>query len=128
MKLSEAIKALEDGKKIRMSSWPKIFYIYYSPEQSSLLDSKGNVWYGLFSTMFLTHNSWELYKETVPGKEAIQLLYEGKRLLSSKNLEYFVLGKIICFRDYEKTATWSTSNSSINDFMNEEFEILKDEN
>lgn len=58
MKLSEAIKALEDGKKIRETGWDPHDYIYLDSSQTtySQLGSP-------FSPVFQLCDRWEIYQE-----------------------------------------------------------------
>lgn len=76
MRLSEAIKCLEEGKKVRKTDWINTCYLHLVGKR--LMDEEGG-YYDLYSNCF--YYDWEIYEEpekTYSFMEAVQLVKEGK--------------------------------------------------
>lgn len=62
MKIYEALKAIEEGKKVRDVNWEKGFYIYLCKDKNIFIDNKERLgemkFYGLESI-------WEIFEEEV---------------------------------------------------------------
>ena len=58
MKFWEAMKAMEEGKKVRKESWLKDEYIYISEVNCIIVDENGNVY-----KMSDSRGDWEIYEE-----------------------------------------------------------------
>ena len=79
MKFSEAMKALEEGKKVRREDWNEGCFVYVLND--SVFDEKGSSRSIYLSAPFL--ENWELYEEPVKTYsfiEAVQLMKEGKTI------------------------------------------------
>lgn len=85
MKFWEAMKALEEGKRVRMCQWPKESYIHIN-----ITNYIENEKYDDCSINF-TSGEWELYVEPVKTytfQEIIPFLKEGKKVNRVKNKTY----------------------------------------
>lgn len=70
MKFGEAMVSMENGKKVRIKSWPEHMYVALGTTKGEIVDQNGKV-LGLGSCFTY---EWELYNETVP----ISTLKEGE--------------------------------------------------
>lgn len=78
MKFCMAMVALEQGKKVRLSTWCKDDYIFL---KNGLIFHQGNMPYDIPSTVPM-HSSWELYTESVKLstlKEGDSFMYNTRR-------------------------------------------------
>ena len=76
MKFSEAMKALEEGKKVRLPIWPKEDYL-----DNSLMG--GNIEHMSIPWPYCLRYDWELYEEPIKMysfMEAVHLMKEGKKV------------------------------------------------
>lgn len=88
MKFWEAMKALEEGKKVRCAQWPNNCY----DSQSG-----NNVPYSCYSLSHWSQESWELYEEPellLTFAEVVKGLKEGKRFRRERwvPIAYIVAG------------------------------------
>ena len=69
MKMTEALQALLEGKRVRMVKWPKDTYIYMPPmnRESITIDSEDE-------------GEWEEFRDLVDITTALKRLKEGKRI------------------------------------------------
>lgn len=88
MKFWEAMKALEEGKKVRASNWEKEVWIDKDSDQTGL---------PMILNLFALHE-WELYEEpekTYSFMEVVQGLREGRKFVRkghASDLALFVMG------------------------------------
>jgi hypothetical protein len=78
MKFWEAMKALEEGKKVRCLKWIKNEFIFKDPKHGFISDND-DIWKG--PSGYWICEEWELYEEPVKTytfTEAIQLMKQGK--------------------------------------------------
>lgn len=82
MKFWEAIKALEDGNKIRCKDWPGGYYLYAQLnvyDERILVDEECRA---IFSAIHVD-KEWEIYQDPVKTysfMESMELLKEGKKV------------------------------------------------
>lgn len=94
MKFWEAMKALQEGKKVRCPDWEFGHYISSDGDQDGLHWQRSFDW-----TRFSTTNDWELYEEPVQTfsfAEVVKGLREGKKF-RRKNWK-----DVICLFTFEK--------------------------
>ncbi len=85
MKFWEAMKALQEGKKVRCKDWDNKSFYDYRPDyflHSDMLFSPGNLCSHQFSDDEILYCQWELYEEprqSISFMEVVQGLKTGKR-------------------------------------------------
>lgn len=85
MKYWEALKAAEEGKKVRMSSWNSNMYLYKSNNEEYRLknyDSYMNIYAPDEVELYA---DWEIFVEKVTFSKALEALLEGKKITRADN-------------------------------------------
>lgn len=79
MKTWEALKALGDGKKVRLKYWENGRYIYRT-ESGRILDDTGDVVY-INLTSGIIDEEWEIYEETMTLRELLgyTIIFNGRK-------------------------------------------------
>lgn len=89
MKFYQAMKSLEEGKKVRCKSWSEGIFLY---------DGQSSLYHTPLCYMSEVHKEWELYEEhqtTYTFAEVVKGLREGKKFVRSgqaSDLALFVMG------------------------------------
>lgn len=100
MKFWEALKAIEEGKKVRAETWYKSEYISLD-EEMDVVTHLGCIYHPTLSNAFLSLE-WKIYKEpqkTYTFTEVIQGLKEGKKFKRKDWRGHWELrndGQVIC--------------------------------
>lgn len=97
MTFYEALKALNEGKKIRKKWWYKCDYIWLD-ENNTLKDKNGSKTYVSLRFDFKTNNEWEIYEETILDEEEKKYLSDVLRpfkksfskILISKSNSFYI--------------------------------------
>lgn len=69
MKFWEAMKHLQEGRRVRGFMWPSGEYLILDQSTGIIRDEKGNVW----TLDYIPHIEWEVY---IPKKEAPEVLVD----------------------------------------------------
>lgn len=95
MKFLEAIKAMEEGKKVRSIEWPREEYVFLS--KSGHIKNEENIDSNLYSDS--PSQEWEIYQEpekTYTFHQALKLLKNGS-IMNRKSSSGPTFG--VCMRD-----------------------------
>lgn len=79
MKFWEALKHIQEGKKVRVKDWNDDWYVYKSPSGKCIIDEEGKPVHLTYEDSLCVE--WELYEEpekTYTWMEVVEGLKEGK--------------------------------------------------
>lgn len=100
MKLWEAMKALEEGKKVRSSNWDKNEYVVMDPYTKRFVYGSD----GRIAHIYTAYFDWELYDERKPADELTKDLYDiVYNMLKADDISYDEYLETIDAKDHDNT-------------------------
>ena len=81
----EALQALKDGKRVRLTTWAKDEFLYWDKKIDNICEEKGNLYSGDGSG-FIRYDNWETYDE-----ESLTLQELAGYTIKFKGIKYYVV-------------------------------------